>query len=277
MGLGLGHVISPLAREVWLLVFLKYYRYIKILFGAWDNRIYQSYDFSSTRDWDLDNLENLDPDLIAEKRRDFSTEMSSIVSTRALVAMFAVPQLGPLAVYAIGTSSCPPCVFSFECVSRLPRGFARDALKVAVAREKRRIGEKGNFHESKNLWVAHVKKYRVFMELSRYIQYIKELFSVIQSIAFMYSRDLNTLIIASLVFFIPYIFFSILDVIVIIGNVFKITDDDLKLICINVQLPDNLKENIKSKTKNVEREDGKVVENPIIQSITELVTMRSAK
>jgi hypothetical protein len=220
---GIGQIASPYARKIWFSVAKKYYFFMLSVFGIWTDSTYKCFRFSNPRIESKDKITDED----ADNRRSFSFEMSATIVTRALVLML-VPQLAVVLMYAAATAGCPLLVFSEECRRRLPPTFVDNALEISMERvekEMNKEGETRSVRELKQYWVAYVKSYRIYFQLSRVIQYYISLFQYIVSYGLVYGNA-KVWVLVSMIVLIPYIIISSLDVVVFIGKYFRMTDDD---------------------------------------------------
>jgi len=255
---GIGQIASPYARNIWFHVAKKYYFFMLSVFGIWTKSTYKCFRFSDPRGESKDKITDDDEDLSvfgiwtdltykcsrfspsseskdkitdddADNRTSFSDEMSATIVTRALVLML-VPQLAVVSMYAVATAGCPLLVFSKDCRGRLPPPFVDNALEISMERvekEMNKEGEKRSVRELKQYWVAYVKSYRIYLQLSRVIQYFISLFQYIVSYGLVYGNA-KVWVLVSMIFLFPYIIVSSLDVVVFIGKCFQMTDDDFK-------------------------------------------------
>jgi hypothetical protein len=227
----IGHLISPVGRQVWSLILTKCVRYLKMIFGYWDDDTFACYNFHTKID--KQTRDKLDADDEAEQMKKFARELSAIVSTRALMLQF-IPILTPLSMYAVMTSNCPPLVKSASIKEQLSPllPHAGNALQIIAAKEMKRFGSYEALKESKINWMLNLKSYKICIEHSRAFQYFLNLFQFASSLGFMYG-DPNFWVIMTIAVLLPYSIILCLDVVVFVGKKIGLTDDDLRIIGID--------------------------------------------
>lgn len=132
---GVAHFFTHLGRKRWIRVFEKYITFLKVCFGIWDDRTYDSYEFDRPEfcEETIDKEVNVDANMDPKVR--FAYLIAGAISARAVVLQIA-PFLTWLSVYAIAIAQAPPCVISERARNRLPDWFVVDAIEVAERREK---------------------------------------------------------------------------------------------------------------------------------------------
>ena len=106
--------------------------------------------------------------------------------------------------------------------------FVTDSLSIALRREKEESGSDLSAAERSVLWTVYLKSYSIFWFESRAIQYFRRFFSFVVAIGIIYYPLFFILL--SLVVFFPYILFAYIDVMVFIGKLINLQDDDLTII-----------------------------------------------
>ena len=214
----IGQLFTQVGRVAWYLILRKYFLFIQIALGIWNDESYQSFNFDTTMYY----IEQR-----KYRKNDCEIFLRSIIAPRAVLLQLFSP-LTVLSIYSVFTCGCPINIYSKELKEKLNPLFIKDALSIQLNREKEESGSDLSAAERSVLWTVYLKSYSVYWFESRAIQYFQRLFSFITVIGIIYYPLFFILL--SLVVFFPYILFAYVDIMVFIGKLINLQDEDLKVI-----------------------------------------------
>ena len=223
---GVAHFATIRGRERWFRAIEKYYMFILVSFGYWNDKSYDSFEF----DRDEYSLKDIKIDAQMDPRTSFAYLISAVICTRA-VLLQVVPALTFFSMYAISISLSPIWVVSSRALERLPHLWVTNAIQVAKERESEgRDFRPGDMtpRDRRVYWSILLNALVIFVADSRAILYFYSTFFVIVASMIVYD-DPEFWTWLALVILIPYLGIRSLEVLVYIGRYFQVNDDDLCL------------------------------------------------
>jgi hypothetical protein len=154
--------------------------------------------------------------------------IAAMCAPRAILLQ-AIPVLTPLSIYAINGISAPMFIVGKRCRKLFaPLYFNWQAsLRTAEQREKIDSNKKADAKQRRVYWTVIVKAFHICNYESRWIQLTKNILNFSLTMSIVYSGDIYTILMVSIILLLPFFFVQLLDLYVIIGRKMKISDYDL--------------------------------------------------
>lgn len=150
-----------------------------------------------------------------------------IVAPRA-VLLQVIPQLTPISVYAEIMADSPLFVFSKKAKPFFSDFLIRNSLQIARVKEMKEANHTLTAAQRGVEWVVRLRAANVYVTESRLFKIVKNLFLFLFSLGVLYSNP-EWWISVSMILLFPFLFISLLDVYVMTGKFFGITDDDVSI------------------------------------------------
>lgn len=245
-----GHVLTPRGRRVWWVVGTKYWDFLLVSLGVWNDRSFALFGIreqvarmcpgregkedkeengdegneekdkeeGAEREEDGKEKENGEDAGINDTNRAYSQCLSAVISTR-VVLLQVVPQLALLSVYAIATSSAP--LFVAPGCKLYGKLFP---LIITNPFERARLAEPlAKFRNTK--WIIWLSGINIFVTQSRLMQHLVQLLTYILSISVLYAPSSKASILFFACVFLPYCLAQSLVLIVGLWKAMDLSDE----------------------------------------------------
>jgi hypothetical protein len=251
------HLFTSIGRSIWYIVYRKYCSYVMACLGIWMDSCVEGYDLENhskiciSEDIDAsddkmnDHDETSEQDIIIKmqnmRHEDFTPHKNHrkidshqmgevvrmIVAPRA-VLLQVIPQLTPISVYAEIMADSPLFVFSKKAKPFFSDFLIRNSLQIARVKEMKEANHTLTAAQRGVEWVVRLRAANVYVTESRLFKIVKNLFLFLFSLGVLYSNP-EWWISVSMILLFPFLFISLLDVYVMTGKFFGITDDDVSI------------------------------------------------
>ena len=212
---GISHLLTQRGRLIWKIVFKKYFTFILACIGVWNDDVMDCYELEQLSDLSLKE---------GKKNIDLLDLISLTIGPRAILLQI-IPFGAFLSIFAITCSSTPIVLLSERAKEYFPSLFMSDAMDRARENELESGRHTLPAEDRGTLWVVKLKSWGVYTSHSRFFSIIQALFQFSMTVGILYT-DPYTWLILSFIVFVPMITASALEVFVLTGHFFGVTDDD---------------------------------------------------